>query len=258
MDLCNKVINFIFSLKRLIRFIKYDPMSITNSPPCNLNDKPLSIVTWNLQGLFLYMNNQKVKNIIHELLCLDQDILCLQEVFEDSLKSEIIHKLQKNYPYHLLGNCHKKYIIGEDSGLLVLSKYPIEFVKEIVLGESVMPDKLSNKSILYFKVGNLNLVTTHLQSSNMVPGGDIARDQIKLIVKESPFESYIITGDLNSDDACIHIDQPKNNTCVTWENEVLDYIIPINYPTMRLTTKVYDIDITNISDHKALIGKIAN
>ena len=51
------------------------------------------------------------------------------------------------------------------------------------------------------------------------------------------FEDELLppTGDLNSDDACIHIDQPKNNTCVTWENEVLDYIIPINYPRMKLT-----------------------
>ena len=68
-------------------------------------------------------------------------------------------------PYYLIGINDKKYIIGEDSGLLVLSKYKIQF--KVKLDELLMPDKLANKSIIYFTIGRLNMMTTHLQSNSV-------------------------------------------------------------------------------------------
>jgi len=230
---------------------------LTNNGFCNPFNQPKSIVTWNIQGLFYFMYKKKQDNIIRELHNFDQDIICLQEVFEDSLKELIIHELKDKYPYYLLGNVDKRYIVGDDSGLLVLSKFKIEFMKELVLDEYVLPDRLSNKSIMYFKVGNLNLVTCHLQSNNMYDNNDISCRQIKMIREESPFDSYIVTGDLNHNEAYLLLDQFKNNYDRTWgKTEILDYIVPVNYSTMNIKTQVSDMDITDITDHYPLMCTI--
>ena len=247
---------YIKLLGRLFRPCKPDKLKITNTHTNHSLDKPLSIVTWNIQGLFCYLSDLKIKNIIKSLHTFNQDIICLQEVFEDSLKQIIIQKLSYKYPYYLCGNINKKYIIGEDSGLLILSKYKIKFIKEILLQDNYFPDKMANKSILYFKVGCLNLVNTHLQSSYMYNIQDISAKQIKLLIKESPFVEFIITGDLNNNNGFDYCCCEKNNHNFTWNNQILDYILPIKYSNLSIQTKVSDIDITNTSDHNPLCAMI--
>jgi len=197
------------------------------------------------------MNQQKTDNIIKHLLTFGTtDIICLQEVFEDSLKGTILHKLKTNFPYYLLGNIDKRYIVGEDSGLMVLSKYPIEYVKEVVLEDYYFPDRMANKSVLYFKVGDLNLMTTHLQSNNTFSNSNISLKQLHLIKDMAPFNEFIITGDLNNHLACTHLNLEKNNSNPTWKGEVLDFIIPYNYNSMKvISTCVPKIDLDNVSDH---------
>ena len=259
MNCCHKIINALRTLCRIRRFCtKPKFMPLTNTGFCNPLDRPVSIVTWNIQGLFYFLYKKKQDNIIRELHKFDQEIICLQEVFEDSLKELIIHELKDKYPYYLLGNVDKRYIVGDDSGLLVLSKFKIEFMKELILAEKVFPDRMASKSIMYFQIGNLNLVTCHLQSNNMYArlGNDISCRQIKMIKEESPFDSYIVAGDLNNNEAYLLLDQFKNNYVNTWNNEILDYIVPINYPTMSIKTHVSDMDITDVSDHYPLMCTI--
>jgi len=86
----------------------------------------------------------------------------------------------------------------------------------------------------------------------MYDNDDISVRQIQKIREESPFDTYIIAGDLNNKDAHSVLKCDKNNYETTWDNEILDYIVPINYPTMKLITSVSYTDITDISDHKAL------
>ncbi len=241
-------------LKRLFHFpIK---IALGNTIFSNKNNIIKSIATWNLQGLFFFMNPTKTRNIINELKLLNEDILCLQEIFETSLKIKIINELKNKYPYYLLGNIDKKYIIGDDSGLLILSKYKIEFVKELILHDAFFPDRLANKSILYFKVGNLNLITTHLQSSQFKEASNISGEQIKLLMNDCPFNQYIITGDLNHTNPFKYINYHKNNIKTTCGNSILDYIIPINYPNIKLITSVSERSIKNITDHNCLTCKI--
>jgi len=257
MILCHRILSVLKSFWRITRIcIKPKFIPLTNNGLCDPLDKPKSIVTWNIQGLFYFMYKKKEDNIIRELLNFDQDIISLQEVFEDSLKELIIYELRDKYPYYLLGNVDKRYIIGADSGLLVLSKYKVEFMKELILGEYVFPDRMASKSIMYFKIGNLNLVTCHLQSNNMYDNNDISCRQIKMIKEESPFDSYIVTGDLNHNEAYLLLDQSKNNYDRTWNDEILDYIVPINYSTMNIKTQVSDMDISDISDHYPLMCTI--
>ena len=256
-----RLFNWVCSIGRIYRFCKSKKfMPLTNCNTVNTSDKPTSIVTWNIQGLFIHMNKTKTKNILNQLLFMKQtDIFCLQEVFEDHLKEEIIYTMKETHPYYLLGNTHKRYVIGEDSGLLILSKYPIQFVKEFVLDDYFFPDRMANKSILYFKVGCLNVMTTHLQSDNMFYNKDISNKQLKLIKYKAPFDKFIITGDLNNENAEQQLSIRKNNIINTWWNgyktkQILDYILPYNYEDILtvFSTSVPNIDITNISDHYPL------
>lgn len=242
---------------RILRLCrKSDNISRSNCNECNTSDIPKSIVTWNIQGIFPYVYEQRLTNVIRTLQSFEQDIICLQEVFDDSFKRRIIKELSSKYPYYLLGNTHKKYIVGEGSGLLVLSKYKIKFIKEVLLNDEYFPDKLGNKSILYFKTGCLNIVTTHLQSSNMFDVDMCAGKQITILVEESPFTSYIITGDLNNNDGHIYANCCKNNYSPTWNDDILDYILPVNCPKVSMRPKLSTIDISNVSDHYPLVCDI--
>jgi endonuclease/exonuclease/phosphatase family metal-dependent hydrolase len=206
------------------------------------------------------MNTQKINNIIYLLRTIPTtDIICLQEVFEDILKEQIIHNLRDIYPYYLLGNTHKRYCVGEDSGLLVLSKYPIHYVDEIILDEYYVPDRMANKSLLYFKVGDINLLNTHLQSNNMFDNEELSKKQLLMIKNKSPFDQFIIVGDLNNEQADALLQIPSTNDCPTWNDQILDYILPYQYPDSQL--QVCSVNVltdglpsgltswTNVSDH---------
>ena len=146
---------------------------------------------------------------------------------------------------------NKKYIIGEDSGLLVLSKYPINFVREINLKNMKLPDSLAIKSILYFKIGLLNFITTHLQSDYI----DTSEKQIYNLINCSPFKKFIITGNINNPNLCEILKVTQNNKENTYNNCILDYIIPFRYD-FKIETEVLNIDLTNTSDHYPIFGKI--
>ena len=257
MKLLQKIWNSLCTLKRIFRCCQREKfMPLTNCGTVNTDHKPRSIITWNIQGLFYFMNQEKGLNIINQLKLMDKsDIICLQEVFEDELKERIIFKMKETHPYYLLGNTEKRYLFGEDSGLLVLSKYPIEFVKELILDEYYFPDRLANKSLLYFKIGDLNLMNTHLQSNNMFDNSDISTKQLHLMKDECPFERCIFVGDLNNNQSYQHVGVRKNNIIRTWgKDDILDYILPWNYDDyiQVRSTGVPNIDISNVSDHYPL------
>ena len=249
--------NLLCTIKRIFRCCQRKPfIPLTNCGQANTDHKPRTIVTWNVQGLFLFMNKEKPMNIVNQLTQMDKsDIICLQEVFDDELKETIICKMKYTHPYYLLGNTTKRYIVGEDSGLLVLSKYPIEFVKEIILDQYNLPDKMANKSMIFFKIGDLNLMNTHLQSNNMFDNSVMSTQQLKQLKDLCPFDRCIFVGDLNNELAHKHLGIRKNNLIRTIQtNEILDYILPWNYDdhiSVRCTS-VPNIDITNTSDHYPL------
>ncbi len=217
----------------------------------NKEENPNSFISWNIQELFLYTNTNKVNNIINRLKTFVADIICLQEVFEDKTRKIIIEQLKENYPFYLSGNNKKKYIVGENSGLLILSKFPIEFVNELPLQNLCLPDSMAFKTIMYFKVGNLNFATSHLQSIYE----DISKKQLYNIIDKSPFKKFILIGDLNNENVFDLLNIKSNNSCKTCENSILDYIIPINY-NLNINVKKIEIEIENTSDHYPIIGKI--
>ena len=102
----NIIINIIlalFRVKRLSNSKKYQTdtcmVSSTLDPLPSYIKK---IATWNINGIFLYWNNQKQREIIEIVHYLNADLICLQECFDDNFKELIINNLKFQYPYEYL------------------------------------------------------------------------------------------------------------------------------------------------------------
>ena len=252
---CQRLMNVLGLVKRLSRFIYGNSViERSNSHTFNRSDRPQTILSWNIDALFLNVYPGKTEELIKELLYADADIICLQECFDEGVRDSLIHGLYKVWPYYLVGSQTKRYFFGEGSGLLVLCKHKVCFAKEVVLTNYNIPDRWANKTILYFSCGNINVCTTHLQSNNMCDNTGIVRDQLHDILDKSPFERFIVAGDLNHVDAHYLLGQVKNNYNATYKykHEILDYILPINYDNYSMVTHVQRV---SCSDHNPIIYK---
>ena len=143
-----------------------------------------------------------------------------------------------------------KFLIGENSGLLVLSKYPITFQKFKRLPGPVWPDLFAAKGALYFSVAGQNFITTHLQSDHI----SVALKQLLFLHESSPFpDDYILLGDLNLAPPCKLFEIISNNavsTCTT--GQVLDHIIAVK--STPFSVQVDKINLSSTSDHWPVIG----
>tara|TARA_Y100000817_G_C16741610_1_gene492716 strand:+ start:33 stop:914 length:882 start_codon:yes stop_codon:yes gene_type:complete len=239
---------------RLSRIIYSNDIPRTNCNDIQSEKDPREFITWNIQCLFFYVSPKKTDNLIRELRKLKCDFICLQEVFEDSIKSKLISELNDIYPYYLLGNTKKKYKVGEDSGILVLSKYNIVFNSEYVYENPVSVDRIAGKGILYFSIGRYNFATSHTQADDY----KVSSEQVKEIYRRSPFDNFIILGDLNNQDVYNILNIKSNNNKKTHDDGIIDYIVPINYKHLQMNVVVIPLDIDNITDHKPLYAMIKN
>ena len=53
--------------KRILPCFRQRYHSLTNCGYTRQSDKPRSIVTWNIQALFMHMNDDKTRNILYQL-----------------------------------------------------------------------------------------------------------------------------------------------------------------------------------------------
>ena len=253
------IIQIILLLVRLFRIFYLPapiPKLINNTDKYNKKNN-ITLCTWNIQCLFCYMNhkNRKLKNIIRNIELINTDIFFLQEVFDDYSKKYIIDNLKNIYPNYLLGICNKKCLFGEDSGLLILSKYKIDFLDEFILEGGKLPDCFSNKSAIFLKINDIFFCNTHLQSSEWSIQNNTSKLQIEKIL--SYYKDIILVGDLNNGFVYdfINTKNINNNITNTDENKVLDYIISKDdYYNIKSNT-LY-IDISKSSDHYPVMGII--
>ena len=249
-----RIINILLLLCRFRRICCKKKFEKTNCNEFQISEyDPESILSWNIQSMFLFTTPLKVKNIIKYIGNFNCDVVCLQEVFEDNVKNKIIDELNYKYPYYLMGKTTKKNIVGEDSGLLVLSKYNINFIKEIEFHDNVCPDIMAQKTVLYFSVGDYNFSNSHIHSNNST----IAEKHLLESLYKSPFKEYIIVGDLNHNSADNIVDVENNNKDPTWNNEILDYILPVGYKNNnKFDVSVIKIDLKDVTDHLPVMCEI--
>jgi exonuclease III len=121
----------------------------------------------------------RIKELADTLLEKDDDIICLQEIFEIDATAYLSDKLKEKYPY-IVCNVDPR-IFGIGSGLMIASKYPIvkaDFWKHADRGGM---DMFANKGTLAVKIKpsvnqTLLVFTTHLNaeagSNEQFPEGE--------------------------------------------------------------------------------------
>jgi exonuclease III len=268
--ICNIIINLILAIFRIKRFSNsrhYLKDECMISPQITYSTTRIrKIITWNTNGIFIYFNNNKLKKIIKTIHNLDADLICLQECFDNNMKNAIIENLKIQYPYFLTGSLKKRLIIGEDSGLLVLSKLPIQHVKFYNFKSSSGIDGwLSNKGVLYFTVDGVNFANTHTQSEALhycsidyPDNPSVSKKQIGEIIENSPFgRNFVLMGDLNNSYACNVMRIPENNTEYTFMDDKMcyDYIVNLYRPELISDVSVIKLK-DNPSDHYPVVGYI--
>jgi len=223
-----------------------------------IKPKPIKkIITWNIQELWWHsFTSMKLFNIIDYIRRSDSDVMCLQEVFDVDTFISIIScsTIRDKYPYFLTGNMMNRLVIGENSGLLVLSNQPILFRQFTSFEQESWPDRLASKGALYFTVGKINFIVTHLQSEN-VP---LAVEQMSYILDRSPFsDATILLGDLNIPNPFSPLAVRSNNADITHESgRTLDHIIPL-HGDILFDLSVDYINIKNTSDHYPVCALIS-
>ena len=238
------------------------------------NKKKLNILTYNVDGLFWHYNDKILNDLLinlDKLMDKDIDIICLQEVWHYNLLYKIL-EFAKNKMWNVaIPSNKKRYFIGENSGLLTLSKYPILHQKIYNFDISRGACGLTYKGAQYLKIQisdnkRINIINTHLQSSHFNYCQDFRRislQQINEIISNSPFDKFILTGDfnLNYDYLETNLDKSLNffqnyKFCVTYPDseEHLDHFIYKNEEyNFKNTISILDI---NSSDHYPLLIEI--
>jgi len=175
------------------------PRAITSPLENFSNGQSLSIVTFNVQKF-----PWKLKSLtpLVELLG-NYDVILLQECFD-----ELNESLSKLFPFHDIARGKLSGFKLLNSGLVVLSKVPIEQVNFYPFANSNMmtSDCLCEKGVLSCKIQWKNklvsIYNTHLQSAHTCPYDPIALKQfneLKEFVKQTGSNNYIIGGDFNVD-----------------------------------------------------------
>ena len=156
------------------------------------NKKNLKILSFNLGlfniqicGLSLYKPtkyiNERLKYIPNEIIKANSDIVGFQEIYNKHHQEYVINELKSEYPYHFLKNGAR---LKFDSGLMLLSKYPITDGTFHPFNENSFDEKIFvNKGFLTCDIfikdfGKINFINTHLTS-----GGTLQEQDSKKIVK---------------------------------------------------------------------------
>ena len=174
----------------------------------------IKIVSWNIQMIpkiyapftKLARKKQKVRTpkIIQYLNSTNFDIIVLQEVFDKSISNKFKNDLKIKYPYCLMPQ-KEDFTFKLSSGVMILSKYPLELIKHVVFDVSKKSDKGAQKGCSLVKI-NINnkaifLAGTHLDSKNNNSRSlqyQITNDEI---LKPNLTDSIplLIAGDFNTD-----------------------------------------------------------
>lgn len=253
--------NGLFSLYKIPNTLNYicDPIyDTTQKSVCKSFKTPSinKITSWNIQQLFWHCyKRDKVSNIVKYIIRSQSDIICLQEVFEISTIDALVfnHEIKNKYPFFLTGSLANRFIVGENSGLLVLSKYPITFKQFTPFHKTTLPDGFASKGALFFSIGDTNFITTHLQSDDYA----VACLQLNKILSNKVFDSKtFLIGDLNLEYPHIFTNTSVNNKHITCDNgQILDHIINLTHD-IDFDVEVDYFDITQYSDHYPLVATL--
>jgi endonuclease/exonuclease/phosphatase family metal-dependent hydrolase len=165
----------------------------------SIENNEIRIISYNIKALFPFYNKQRIKDIVNyiELLFVERkpDIVCLQEAFELDLCNQLYTMCAKMALNIVHPPLERRFGVGENSGLVTISRFPITSDKFVRYDQAAGMCWLANKGAHYMTVdigGNsMCLVNTHLQSDNEA----IAINQFGQLIDNT--NGALIVGDLN-------------------------------------------------------------
>lgn len=180
--------------------------------------KEIKILSWNifmLPGPFIKTNQkERAHHIAEKLIENDADIIVLQESFHKRARRIIKNKLKEIYP-HNSGKQRKKHFIKyTNSGVLILSKHPLEKIKTKFYSKCKTSDCMASKAGVLVEVNvegdKIQIVGTHLQAWDEEEKQIVREYQCKeisenlLLPHQKKGIAQFIVGDMN-------IDKKNNN-----------------------------------------------
>lgn len=191
----------------------------------NAQNDTIKIASWNIQMIpriyasftKLARKKQKVRTpkIIQYLNSTNFDIIVLQEVFDKSISNKFKTDLKIKYPYCLMPQ-KEGYTLKLSSGVMILSKYPLELVKHVVFNVSKKSDKGAQKGCSLIKI-NINNKKVFLAGTHLDSKSNNSRSLQYQITNDKILKPYIndsipllIAGDFNTDFESLQYDSMIN------------------------------------------------
>lgn len=203
----------------------------------------LKVITWNiymLPRLFVHTGQAgRAAEIAHALKNQDADIIVFEEAFDAKARTIIRNSLKACFPYES-GDPGRNSWWKTSCGVWIISKVPIEVVKQIYFKEARSSDRLATKGAILVE-GQKNgfcfqLVGTHLQADpNSGKNVQAIRDQQYSEIRKQLLEPYsrenipqFIAGDFNtihSDSQCYThmVDSLKFTPCTLVGDKCFSY-----------------------------------
>jgi endonuclease/exonuclease/phosphatase family metal-dependent hydrolase len=213
----------------------------------------LHVLSYNINCLFFHHDNEQIigvteffQELFNEENYIDlPDIICLQEAWEEVIVNKIISMAHKAGWYAAQPATVKRLFIGEHTGLLMLSRYPIIAHEQTIYEDRIGSDWLANKGAQYATIEvptptphHVHIVNTHLNASGTVSGGksefgNVARKQLLQLLKYLPHQFHssqtLLVGDLNliPDEVSDFIEttSESHGTCALTSTGVIDKYI---------------------------------
>jgi len=170
----------------------------------------INILAYNVYLRSIMINGQSIRTgFLKNELNRPWDVIVLSEAFDDDLRDDLVTALSSSFPYHssVVG---KESFATEDGGVIVISRWPIEYEDQRAFGDSCNGmDCRADKGVLYTRIvkqgKKYHLFASHTNADNS--GDDISarRSQLQLIknwinsLNIDPTEPVLIAGDLNVD-----------------------------------------------------------
>lgn len=171
----------------------------------------LKILSWNLfmlpKPINFSLQQTRTKMMTEFLPQSGHDIYLFQEVFTAITKIKLSKAFTKTHPYQVQLLSDKKWPHFLDSGLMVISKYPIKVIGKDHFNKCTNTDCFAAKGVLLVEVTlpdqkKVQIATTHLQAWETQEAIDIRRlqlEQVKILLDKNlnPSVPQLLVGDLN-------------------------------------------------------------
>ncbi len=182
--------------------------------PAQSDSVDLKIMSWNIKFLPGWINpshkNQRAKDMAEIFNHGNYDVIVLQEAFKNHPRKLLAKSAKEMYPYSWMDKKKTNMFKITNSGLMVLSKYPITPLKLIRFHFNRRVEHFASKSALLFEIEKdgekFLIVNTHLQSDYGKQDFIVTREmQMKEMFK--PFfwdyslseKPHLMAGDFNID-----------------------------------------------------------